>query len=42
MQVGYSTLPSNNEEKKAVLIQLLADTPRASSSMTAASLTPFS
>ena len=24
MQVGYSTLPSNNEEKKAVLIQLLA------------------
>ena len=27
MQVGYSTLPSNNEEKKAVLIQLLAEHP---------------
>ncbi|MBS5687591.1 MAG: hypothetical protein KHW66_05995 [Faecalibacterium prausnitzii] len=27
MQVGYSTLPSNNEAKKAVLIQLLAEHP---------------
>lgn len=27
MQVGYSTLPSNNGEKKAVLIQLLAEHP---------------
>lgn len=42
MQVGYSTLPSNNEAKKAVLIQLLAEHPEASSSTTAASPTPFS
>ena len=27
MQVGYSTLPSNNEEKKAVLIQLCSTAP---------------
>ena len=30
MQVGYSTLPSNNEAKKAVLIQLLAEHPAGS------------
>ena len=40
MQVGYSTLPSNNEAKKAVLIQLLAEhLPPASSAASTLSTT---
>ena len=42
MQVGYSTLPSNNEAKKACSSSCWQSTPRASSSTTAASPTPFS